>query len=148
MSIAGRTVEIRWRNGRTRALVWYAGAFVVVLLYIAFGQGQFGSVHRALMASAALGLCYFVAVQLANVTRLCVENDELVVEHGPLPWRGRTVLPIDRVRRLHVDRHAARLELKTVEGEELTLLDDLAVEKLPELDAQLASMLETKEPQA
>ena len=139
-------MEIRWRNGRTRALVWYASAFVVVLLYIAFGQGQFGAVHRALMASAALGLCYFVAAHLTNVTRLCVDNGELVVEHGPLPWRGRTVLPIERVRQLRLDRHAARLELKTAEGEELTLLDDLVVEKLPELDAQLARML--KEPPA
>jgi hypothetical protein len=94
-----------------------------------------------LMASAALGLCYFVAVQLANVTRLTVENGELVVEHGPLPWRGRTALPIERVRRLHFDRHAARLELKTAEGEELTLLDDLVPDRLAELDAQLQSTL-------
>ena len=69
-----------------------------------------------------------------------------MVEHGPLPWRGRTVLPIERVRQLRLDRHAARLELKTAEGEELTLLDDLVVENLPELDAQLARML--KEPPA
>src|SRR5262245_25652226 len=86
--VEGPAVQIRWREGRSRALVVYMSAFMLVLLYIAFGTGSFQFVHRAIMGSAALALGYFVAVQLANVTRLSVREGALVVEHGPLPWRG------------------------------------------------------------
>jgi hypothetical protein len=142
VSTAVDAVAIRWREARTRALVWYALAFIPVLLYIAFGHGQFAAVHRGLMATGALALGYFVAAQLANVTRVSVRGGALLVEHGPLPWRGRVEVPLDQVRRVRVDAQSARLELRTKRGEDVVLLDELLPSVAAELDRKITSMLE------
>jgi len=136
------SVEIRWRLARGSALAWYACIFSGVLLYLAARRGQFQDVHRMLMVIAACAMGYFILAHLLNATRLAVREGVLLVTHGPVPWFGRVSLPLRDVRRLRFDAKTARLRLHTELGEELTLLDGLLPDRLPDLSNALGDALE------
>ena len=120
---AGRSVEIPWRVRRGQAAAYYSIPFAFALAYLAATSGTFQTVHRAIMGSFVAVIAYVVAAQLVNVTRLSVRGEQLVVEHGPLPWRGTISLPVADVRVLAVDTPSKRLRLRTMQGEEFDIVE-------------------------
>jgi hypothetical protein len=139
-----RRVEIRWRGGRSMALPGYAAAFAVVLLVLSLQHGEFRSIHRSLMAFGVLPLSYLVAAFVFNSTVLSREGDDLRIAHGPLPWRRPVVLPLSEVKRLRFERDSARLMLRTRQGEDVTLLDDMKREQADVLDRELRKLVDMR----
>jgi hypothetical protein len=135
--LEGRIV-VPWRARSGQSAVIAAIPFTGVLLYLALASQVFEPVHRVLMGSFAAAIAYAVAAQLINVTRLSWHDARLRVEHGPLPWRRPLVIAVGDVRKLAVDRPGARLRLRTREGEEIDLVDNVGEVLAGELEAALA----------
>jgi hypothetical protein len=96
------------------------------------------------MAFGVLPLSYLIAAFVFNSTVLSREGDDLRIAHGPLPWRRRVVLPLSEVKRLRFERDSARLMLRTRQGEDVTLLDDMKREQADVLDRELRKLVDTR----
>jgi hypothetical protein len=134
-------VVIRWWADRGRALVFYACGFAALLLIIAMRTGAFQPVHRAIMGSFALVCVYFALVRIVNTTELRVEEGRLVVRHGPLPWRAHMSVSLSQIDEVAVDRASSRLQLRTTQGEEVALVDDLSRDSATRLDGELTELM-------
>jgi hypothetical protein len=135
-------VVIRWWADRGRALAFYACGFAALLLVIAFRTGAFQPVHRAIMGGFALVCVYFALVRVVNATQLRVDGGRLVVTHGPLPWRGRMSVSLSQIEDVTVDRASSRLQLRTTQGEEVVLVDDLSRDSAKRLDGELSQLMD------
>lgn len=134
-------VELPWRRGLHPVYALSLLGFVAVLLSIASRDGQFQPVHRATMAAGACLFAYSLAAQLVNSTRLSIEQGTLRVEHGPLPWRGATVVPVSEIRSLRCEPHSRRLVLHTAVGEEFVLGENLPADALGAIDGAIRDRL-------
>lgn len=141
MAKAVNEVELRWRQRLHPTYAIAVSGFIGVLLWVVVGRGQFQPVHKATMASAAMLLGYSLLVQVVNATRLAVAKGTLVVQHGPLPWRGPMRVRLEQVRTLRCDPSSRRLVLSTALGEEHVLADDLPAAALAGIDRQIRERL-------
>ncbi len=134
-------VVIRWWADRGRALVFYAGGFAAGLLVLALRTGQFQPIHRVLMGLFALSFVYFAVVRIVNTTHVRVVGKRLVVSHGPLPWYGKLSVALSQVEDLAIDPASLRLRLRTAQGEEVALVDDVQRASCARIDAQLSELI-------
>jgi hypothetical protein len=139
-------VVLPWRRAFRLAYGLAMIAFAAVLGYLAFRTGQFQTIHRTVMAGAAALLGYSVLVQLVNHTVMHVDGVTLLIEHGPLPWRGRLRIGVSEVRALRCDPHSRRLLLRTALGEEHIILADLRADDLSRIDEQIRACLRIGNP--
>lgn len=137
----GVCISVRWlRSGGAARLAVACGALVVIG-YILLTEGQFQGVFEGVLALAGLGLGYFGLAQVANHTMFVVGEGQLVMRHGPLPWRSALRVDRARVRRVSTSGRHHRLELATTSGEEVVLLQELPGEVAGPLVALLAAEL-------
>jgi hypothetical protein len=97
--------------------------------------GVFPIVHLAV----GVGLTYYTLCGFVNRTRIAVEAGQLVVRHGPLPWKGNRALEANNLDQLfceeNVSSKGARtysLNARMKSGEKVVLL-----KSLPEADQAL-----------
>lgn len=101
--------------------VWFSG-WLLVCLSIAAGYAAwlavseldsggwrtFGSVLLLLFAAV---MAYYACCVLVNSTEFRVDDENLSVRHGPLPWFGNRDLPVDRVRQISTRVRSSRYSL-------------------------------------
>jgi hypothetical protein len=131
-------VEWRWYKPMFLFLLLFTIAWDAFLINWYFGGAGDGGLLFIIFPIAHVGvgvaLTYYVACGFLNRTRIAVEGGDLVVDHRPLPWRGRRRLRGADVEQLYcqekVDRdkhgrptHQYRLRAVTRGGKDLELLD-------------------------
>jgi hypothetical protein len=128
-------VEVPWRELSTLFSAVASVLFSLVLIYIAISNGQFRGIFRVVMAAGAGLFLYSAATVALNKSRLELDDSDLRVTHGPLPWRSGQQIRRSQIARIRANPQSRRLELRTKIGEELILLTALspaAVEQLNE----------------
>lgn len=141
-------VVVRWWVDRGRALAFYASAAATGLLFLALRTGQFQSIHRALMGAFGVACAYFAAVRLVNITRLSIRDRALWVRHGPLPWPGGMTVALADVDDVAIDKASLRLQLRTAQGEEIALVDDVTAGAAERLEGELRQLVQDSREQA
>ena len=77
-----------------------------------------------LHVAVGLGMIYYTITLFVNQTEVSVENGELEVRHGPLPWRGNCKLSRTTIAQLYVARRLSTSRRNgTTESFDLMVLD-------------------------
>ncbi len=134
-------VRIAWRKLGGGGLVSSALIFAVMLLVLAVREGAFQAIHRMLMVVVAAGMLYFVVARRLNATQLSVRGGTLRVSHGPLPLRSPLSAPLEMIAEVRCDKHGRRLVLRTKQGEDVILLEDMPPKLLDEVRSALRDRL-------
>lgn len=134
-------MRIEWKRLGGGGLVSGALIFAGLLVMLTIREGQFQPIHRLLMTVTAAGMVYFVIARRINVTQLAVNDESITVRHGPLPLRARVVAPLTLVAGVRCDAHGRRLMLRTHQGEDVILLEDVPPRLLEESGAAIVSNL-------
>ena len=56
-----------------------------------------------------VGLAYYVLASLLNTTEIRLQNDRLLVRHGPMPWWGQRDLDVTQVDQLYVQKSSVKV---------------------------------------
>lgn len=101
-----------WRSVRTVlagavGMLWSFGAASALFRDGALTMGHIVGV--ALFASPALALIGATIVLLVNRTTFRIDDEHVVVRHGPFPWLGNLTTPSKTIRTLHVATRKASL---------------------------------------
>lgn len=134
-------IDVPWRRLNHLWAAVGSAIFAVAIAYLAATSEIFSGIYRAVMGAAAVALAYWATTVALNRTRLALDDDALVMSHGPLPWLGSRSYPRDQIARLRANPQTRRLELRTRRGEDHVLLAALDDDVIAELNRSLGSAL-------
>lgn len=101
-----------WRSVAGCFLVPFAifwNGFVAFWMMGALGTGEpFFAMFGIPFVLVGLGLIYVTAAVFVNSSTVRVRDGILSVEHGPLPWRHPTPIPVDKVQQIYVHHKQVR----------------------------------------
>lgn len=116
-----------WRSGGAYAIALFAlvwNGFMVAWMSIALADGAwtmaaFGSIH----ALVGIGMGYFALASFLNHTDIRINPNVIEVRHAPLPWFGKTTIPVHEVAQLYCAERVTRSKNGTRVSYELRCLD-------------------------
>lgn len=119
----------RWQVEREEplrlVLLWRGWSIVFLLFFAVFWNGAIAFMLAGIVATdgllAALPMVaiphvwigaflgYYVLASLLNTTELTLDDERLVVRHGPMPWFGNRDIPVPEIDQLYVERSGVRV---------------------------------------
>lgn len=106
-------IEIRWRNRVHGFLTFFTviwNIFVIPFAIFAIMSGEFQMLlFLSLHLLVGVGLLYTLIANLVNTTTIQVTNQQLFIEHAPLPipFRGNREANARDIRQLYVEEYVA-----------------------------------------
>ncbi len=131
-------IDVPWRRLNHLGAAVGSAVFAVAIAYLAATSEIFSGIYRGVMGAAALALAYWAVTVALNRTRLALDDEALVMSHGPLPWFGARSYPREQIARLRANPKTRRLELRTRRGEDHVLLAALGDDVIAELNRSIA----------
>jgi hypothetical protein len=102
-----RTLNYHWPWRRTVGPVWLFAALVClldVIVLAVLSDPAWPRIARLMLAFPSALSSAAILLLLVNRTRIVLDNESLTIEHGPLWWPRRVVLPRREILQLYVER--------------------------------------------
>lgn len=102
----------RWFSWKIIAMTLFAVVWDGFLVFWYSMATQSGSAIMLLFplvhVAVGMGLTYYVLAGYMNKTRIYVDQMQIVIRHGPLPWFGNRTVDAGEVKQIYVKEHVSR----------------------------------------
>jgi hypothetical protein len=109
-----REISFRWFNIGYIFLVFFCviwNSFLVSWYSLALESKNaplIMFIFPILHVAVGVGLAYATLAGFLNRTWIRLQDERLIIEHGPLPWRGNKSLPAATIEQIYADRVVSR----------------------------------------